>query len=380
MTRWTALLLAGISLLGAAPAFAHKPSDAYLELAVGERGEVRQRLDVAVRDLDRDLVLDADADGRITWGEVKARWDEVTRVTAAAVAPQAAGQDCTAGPAAPPRIADHLDGAHLVIERRWSCPAGAAGLDLRYALFAATDPTHRGLLRLAGDAGQGGEVRVLVPGSATVPLAAGVAPGPGSFFLDGLHHIAIGLDHVLFLVTLLTVAVWRRDGRAWVPRDGAASAWREALKLVTAFTLAHSLTLGLAAAGLLSPPSRWVESLIAFSVLLAAVDNLRPFLPGQRWAVVGAFGLVHGIGFAGPLQDLGLRGGELIVPLLAFNLGVEAGQVLIVLLVLPWVIRWRAAPSYARWWVKPVSAGVAALAALWTFERVTAIPVLAALG
>jgi hypothetical protein len=161
-----------------------------------------------------------------------------------------------------------------------------------------------------------------------------------------------------------------------VPRAAARSAWREALRLVTAFTLAHSLTLGLAAAGVLAPPSRWVESLIAVSVLVAALDNLRPFLPGPRWITVAVFGLVHGFGFAGPLQDLGLRGGDLALPLLGFNLGVEAGQLILVVLLLPLALRLRAAQAYRRWVVRPGSALVALLALLWTVERALAMPLL----
>jgi hypothetical protein len=114
--------------------------------------------------------------------------------------------------------------------------------------------------------------------------------------------------------------------------------------------------------------------MIAASVLVAALDNLRPFVPGPRWLTVGAFGFVHGFGFAGPLQDLGLRGRDLAMPLLGFNLGVEAGQIALVVLLLPLAQRLRAAPGYRRWIVQPGSAAVALLALLWTVERTLAMP------
>jgi hypothetical protein len=142
------------------------------------------------------------------------------------------------------------------------------------------------------------------------------------------------------------------------------------------YPVAHSLTLGLAAAGVLAPPSRWVESLIALSVLAAALDNLRPFMPGPRWMTVAAFGLVHGFGFAGPLQDLGLRGADLAGPLLGFNLGVEAGQLVVVAVLLPLMLRLRGMPAYRRWIVRPGSALVALLALAWTVERSLALPLL----
>jgi hypothetical protein len=167
----------------------------------------------------------------------------------------------------------------------------------------------------------------------------------------------------------MLVAVWRRAGAGWVPRASAASAWREALRLVTAFTLAHSVTLGLAAAGVLAPPSRWVESLIAASVLVAALDNLRPFMPGPRWITVGVFGFAHGFGFAGPLQALGLQRGGLALPLLGFNLGVEAGQLVVVGLLLPVACALRSAQAYRLGAVRGGSALIAGVAAVWLVER-----------
>ena len=225
---------------------------------------------------------------------------------------------------------------------------------------------------------------MLVPGAAPQRLAVTASAGASGlsfvgFVAEGMHHIAIGLDHVLFLVVLLMVAVWRRvptAGGGWVPRARAASAWRETLHLVTAFTVAHSLTLALAALGVLAPPSRWVESLVAVSVLVTALDNIRPFLPGPRWGAVAVFGLVHGFGFAGPLQDLGLVQGQLALPLLGFNLGVELGQLALVALLLPLALALREAQLYRRVVVHGGSALVALLALGWTLERVFVIELL----
>lgn len=380
--------LAAVLLLAAAPllALAHKPSDAYLLLAVGNDGRITQRLDIALRDLDRELDLDADGDGALRWRELRMRWPALERLADAAVQLGADGRPCRRIATEAPALEAHVDGRYAVLRRTLHCGGGTApaALTIDYRLFADSDPTHRGIARI-DVAGQSAPLtRVLVPGDPAAMLALGgpaPASGPGlaragAFFTEGLHHIAVGADHLLFLVTLLMVAVWRRRGGGWVPRAVARSAWREALRLVTAFTAAHSLTLGLAAAGVLAPPSRWVESLIAVSVLVAALDNLRPFLPGPRWITVAVFGLVHGFGFAGPLQDLGLRGGDLALPLLGFNLGVEAGQLLLVVLLLPLALRLRACDAYRRWVVRPGSAGVALLALLWTLERALAMPLL----
>lgn len=359
------LLVLWLALV-AAPALAHKSSDAYLSWRI-DGASVDERIDVALRDLDRDLELDADADGRLTWGEVRQRQGAIEALVDAGLRWTADGQACTAGARQPLQLDTHTDGRYAVLQRRWTCATPVRALQLDYRLFERSDATHRGLARVDGPTSA---QAVLVPGAGPQQLAA-VPPlqAFAGFVGEGLHHILVGADHVLFLLTLLVVAVWRRDGARWVPVDRAASAWFETARLVTAFTAGHSVTLGLAAAGVLAPPARWVESLIAASVLLAAVDNLRPFVPAPRWQVAMVFGLVHGFGFAGPLQSLGLAPGQLWQPLLGFNLGVELGQLAIVAVALPLALRLRAAPPYGRWVVRGGSTAVAALALAWTLER-----------
>lgn len=379
LTRRLVVLLPGLlsGLLCAVPVHAHKSSDAYLHWRIdGQR--IEQRLDIALRDLDRDLALDVDDDGQLTWGEVRTRWAEIARVGAEGVRVTADGQACTPIlPTTPtrPQLDEHTDGRYAVLQQTFECPAPVRRLAVDYRLFATSDPTHRGIARITAASGDAGQSAVLVPGAdpqsfAIDPGASAAGRSFAGFVFEGLHHIAIGLDHILFLVTLLMVAVWRRDeARAgWVPRQAAVSAWKEALRLVSAFTVAHSLTLGLAASGVLAPPSRWVESLIAASVLVAAIDNVWPFLPGPRWVMVSVFGLVHGFGFAGPLQDLGLREGALALPLLGFNLGVELGQLALVAVLLPLACRWRGQAFY-RGVVRSGSGVIAALAGVWVLER-----------
>ena len=378
-------VLAAALIVASSTCSAHKASDAYLTLT--PRGaEVEQRLDIALRDLDRDLDLDENADGQLSWGEVHRRWPDIERLAASAVRIEAAGRACTAVAAAPAQLDSHSDGRYAVLQSTLHCAANpASSLQIDYRLFARTDPTHRGIARI-DDGTVRTTTQVLIPGEKTevvhVDPATPASPGADralppdaevqrflGFVKEGIHHIAIGWDHILFLVTLMLVAVWRRDGRRWVPRVSAGSAWREALRLVTAFTVSHSITLGLAASGVMSPPTQWVESLIAASVLLAALDNLWPIFGGPRWAVVAAFGLVHGFGFAGPLQDLGLARGDLAVPLLGFNLGVELGQMALVALLLPAACAVRRMPFYRVTVVGGSSAAIAMLSGLWLVER-----------
>jgi hypothetical protein len=153
----------------------------------------------------------------------------------------------------------------------------------------------------------------------------------------------------------------------------AASALRPALldvvRVVSAFTLAHSITLALAVLDVLDPPSRWVESIIAASVVFAALNNIWPVVGEGRWRLTFVFGLVHGFGFAGALKDLGLDGAHLATSLLGFNLGVELGQLAIVALFLPLAWQLRRSRFYQRGLLVGGSALIAVLAGVWLVER-----------
>jgi len=371
-TRWLHRLLVTLAWAGlAAPAAAHAPSNAYLTLQVAGHS-VQQRLDIAVRDLDRELHLDADDDGRITWGELRRRWAEVDALAQPALRIDAGEAACLPGPLAPPQIDPHSDGMHAVLQRRWTCPLPAQALTLHYTLFAGSDPTHRAITRLQSADGSE-QTAVLVPG---VPASLGsgdaqpaAAPtGFAGFVAEGVHHLLIGSDHVLFLLALLLPAVLvTGPGRGPAPR--LAPVLADVARTVTAFTLAHSLTLALAVLGVVTPPTRWVESLIALSVALTALDNLRPFLPGARWRLSLVFGLVHGFGFAGALSGLGLGREALASALLGFNTGVELGQLAIVSALLPVAWCLRSTRCYPRGVLGAGSVAIALMAAVWLLER-----------
>jgi hypothetical protein len=188
---------------------------------------------------------------------------------------------------------------------------------------------------------------------------------------EGVWHIAIGLDHILFLLSLLlpSVLVWQPGPRRWQAADRFAQAFWDVLKIVTAFTLAHSITLSLAVLGLIELPSRWVESVIAASVVAAALNNLWPVVIGRLWMVAFGFGLVHGFGFASVLADLGLPREALAVALVGFNVGVELGQLAIVLAFLPLAFALRRSAVYRRGMMVGGSLIIATLAGWWFVER-----------
>ena len=252
------------------------------------------------------------------------------------------------------------------------CRLRPAQLALHYALLFDVDPTHRGLLQIT--AGSLSQAAVL-PREAPVVAINLESPQRWQqvteFVTEGVWHIWKGFDHILFLLTLLLPAVIvHRNGR-WEARGSWRDSSLDILKVVTAFTLAHSLTLSLAVLGLVHVPSRLVESTIAATVLLGALNNVVPVVLERRWLVAFAFGLVHGLGFASVLTDLGLHAGNLALALLGFNIGVEVGQFAIVMMFLPLALLLRDTVFYQRIFV-PVGSGlIGAVATLWLVSRAT---------
>jgi hypothetical protein len=216
---------------------------------------------------------------------------------------------------------------------------------------------------------------VLQPG-AVLPLQAGQADAPhsfGQFVREGIGHILGGLDHLLFLITLMLPAVVKRDSGRWTARLDRRQALIQVAWTATAFTLAHSVTLGLASFGLVRIDADIVEPLIAVTVLLAALNNLRPVVLHRVAWMAFFFGLIHGFGFAEVLAPLELPRADLAAALFGFNLGVEIGQLAVVVvsfLLLAAAARWQ---GYPRWILQAGSGAVGLLALLWIVERTTGL-------
>jgi hypothetical protein len=370
MKRWIALLS---GLLLATLAWAHKPSDSYLTLrAEAGKGDVVARWDIALRDLDYVLQLDRDTNGELTWGEVRQRSADITRVATENLQLSTGDQDCPWETTAPIQLDHHSDGTYAVLSLVARCPSLDAGLKLRYSLFFDVDPSHRGLVQWIAPGGAAAQALVFGTDSAEQNLAMEPTSGwhtLSQYLVDGVWHIWIGYDHILFLLALLLPAVLVRRAGRWEGAPGFPRALKEVVKVVTAFTLAHSITLSLAALQVISLPSRLVESAIALSVVVAALNNLRGTIEGRRWVMAFCFGLLHGFGFASVLADLGLPQGALVLALVGFNLGVEVGQLTIVAAFLPLAFMLRKTLFYRKGVLTFGSLIVAALASWWFVQR-----------
>ena len=361
--------LALVLLIAAGAAQAHKPSDSYLTLYADGR-LLRGQWDIALRDLEFAIGLDADGDGAITWGELKARQAQVDAYALARLALSADGRACRLAPSEH-LVDDHSDGAYAVLRFVAQCEADSyREVELEYSLFFDLDPTHRGLVRVQRDAET--TTAVLGPERPRLKISA-EARSRWQQFLDyareGVWHIWIGFDHILFLLSLLLPAVLLGAGAGWNPAQRFAPAFWDVFKVATSFTVAHSITLSLAALSIIQLPSRLVESAIALSVVLAALNNLWTVVRERRWLVAFGFGLVHGFGFASVLADLGLPQQTLLVALVGFNLGVEGGQLALITLFLPLAYALRRTWIYRRMIFLGGSAAIALLAAIWMVER-----------
>jgi hypothetical protein len=367
MMRLYKLLATWLLLALSLPAVAHKASDSYLALQVQGQA-VTGQWDVALRDIDFAIGLDANGDGDITWGEVQARQRELDAWALGRLDVQRGG-DCKLA-VTEHLVDDHTDGTYAVLRLAGTCPAGTGHLALHYRLLFDLDALHRGLLRLDLDGVN--HSAVLSPDTGVLNIQAGETSRWRQFLqyvVEGIWHIWIGFDHILFLLSLLLPAVLVFKAPRWQGADTFRQALAEVLWVVTAFTVAHSITLTLAALQIVELPSRLVESAIAASVVLAAANNLYPVVERRRWLVAFSFGLIHGFGFASVLTELGLPQEALVLSLLGFNLGVETGQLAIVAVFLPVAFVLRNTPLYRKGVFVAGSWLTLFVALVWLLER-----------
>ncbi len=360
-------------------ALAHKPSDSYLTMSVPKDGaDVTVRWDIALRDLDYVLQLDRDNDGALTWGEVRGRGDDITKYAIANLALSSKDKPCALTTTAPMQLDKHSDGTYAVLSLSAACGAALSdALQVKYSLLFDVDPSHRGLVQWLPPGEKEALSVILATESATQNLPFQPPSQWQSFkqyVVEGVWHIWIGFDHILFLLSLLlpAVLVFKKinDIKQLQPASSFWGAFKEVIKVVTAFTLAHSITLTLAALGYVSLPSRLVESVIAASIIVAAISNIRGNLDTKRWVMAFGFGLIHGFGFASVLADLGLPQNALVTALIGFNVGVELGQLAIVAVFLPLAFWLRATKFYQVGVFKWGSILIALMALYWLVERV----------
>ncbi len=363
-----AIVLAALLLGAAMSAQAHVASNSFLSMRV-DRAQVDGTLELAVRDAEIAVGLDSNHDGKVTWGEVRAAQSVLVLYLREHLHLTGSAGQCALQFGAV-QINERVDGNYLWQPFTADCHTALRRLTIDYRLLDEEDPSHRGLLTLSAQ--QVTQTAVLggARGAQSFDLRH---PALWSAFIEylqaGIWHIWSGIDHLLFLLSLLLPAVLRRRQHRWQAVPHAAPAFLNVLKVVTAFTLAHSITLSLAAFDIIRLPTRLTESAIAASIIVGALNNVFPLVTEARWRIAFAFGLLHGFGFAAVLSEMGLPQGARLVSLVAFNLGVEAGQLAVVLAVMPLAYLLRATRLYQRALLPWGSTAIAALAVVWLIQR-----------
>ena len=362
--RWLAL---AVALLATGIAHGHANGSSVLRVdARGEAGSLAVAWDIAAADLDYPLELDANGDGRLTAAEIQARRSAIARFAVARLAIRRGGDPCrltVSRLALAPREPD--DFVTLALSGR--CPSPGR-LQISTALFFGS-AGYRALLDVE-TARRRYSAALSAAGAAWQEPAA---PSAGVSFLrflrEGIWHVLVGYDHVLFLLLLVLPAVLRGTRAGWEPIASRREAVVDLLRIITAFTLAHSVTLGLAASGALVLPERPIEAAIAASIVVAGILNLFPSAARRRvWLALG-FGLVHGFGFANALGSIAADGVRLLPLLGGFNLGVEIAQLAIVAAALPFLWLASRGARYPRQVMPALSLSAAALGAIWLSGR-----------
>jgi hypothetical protein len=350
------------------PTYAHQLSTAYLQADINSRGVIEGTLQLRLYDLDQNLMVDTDNNGELTWGELQSHRDKVSRFITDKVTFSRGQKACALVVDPEWKIDEHFGEGYVLLPLRAQC--GLSGtLELDYRAFFERDSQHKLLVNFGSDNQR--ENRVISADKSSLRLSSAEGnrlASAGEFIYQGMIHIWMGTDHILFLCALLLPSVLTRRDNRWTAQQDVRAILTNTFWLVTAFTLAHSITLTATALDILHLPSRWVETAIALSVLFAALNNIFPLVLRLGLLTFG-FGLLHGMGFAGALGELGIPADQQVLSVLAFNLGVEIGQMAILVAVMPILIVVRNQTWYSRYSLNALSLAISLVAAQWVVQR-----------
>lgn len=366
MKYWQRVFAILLMLAATANASAHEGSTSYLTVDSNREGSpATGRFEAALIDLAWTLPLDGDADGRLRWNEILDRHAEIAATLGEGLRFVRGGGACETQ-IGEPWLTERLGLPYLSVDVVARCPAPGL-LEISSSLFFDGDAYHRVLISAKTAAAT--HTATLAPGSRrwTEPATVSGWRTALEFLRQGVWHVWTGYDHLIFLLLLLLPSVVRRT--AVTAGRGRAIAL-DLARIVTAFTVAHSITLGLAATALVRLPQQPIEVAIAVSLIIAGMLNLAPRLMRLRLPLAFGFGLVHGFGFANALAGLD-TGAAAVLPVLAgFNIGVELANLAVIAAVLP-VLLWAGRYTwYAPRAMPALSLVAAAIGAMWMIQRI----------
>lgn len=361
------ILLFLLSCLASSAAGAHANGSSYLRVFDGREGSaIAVRWDIAVADLELPLGIDRDGDGRWSVDEIALSSSAIARFAGERIDIGRGGEPCRLTIAGV-ELRSRESEKHARLQLDGACPASGR-IEVSTGLFFGS-ADYTALFELVTPTGATRAVLAMDRPHWIEPATPSMLATLGQFLREGFRHVLIGYDHVAFLLLLLLPAVLRRTVTGWTTATDRRAVVLELLKIVTAFTVAHSFTLGLAASGALRLPVQPIELAIAASIVIAGLLNLVPRAARWRLALAFGFGFVHGFGFANALREIDAAGAGLVPLLAGFNIGVELAQLAIVAVVLPvlWVMS--RGSGYARRWMPALSVATAMTGAVWFVGR-----------
>jgi len=346
---------------------AHQLSTSYIALN-NETDVLTGSWQVALADIEPYIAFDVSGNGEITWDEVMINQQDVADFTLENIIINKENLPCPLLIDPQLQLDKHFNQSYLVIFFESKCQF-TESISLRYNAFFNQDANHKAIVHVTSGNLVATRVFTEVKQNHKIDLkSSSNLQTFTQYSQQGILHIWFGIDHVLFLLALLLTCVLSRKEKQWQAIKSKKLIFKETAILITAFTLAHSITLTMTALDLMNPSSRWVELSIALSVLFAALNNIWPVVLRLGW-VTFAFGLLHGMGFASVLGELGLATEQKLLSVLSFNFGVELGQLTLLALILPLLMAARDKTWYQKW-VMPTSSTVIAMFAIqWSIER-----------
>jgi len=325
-------------------------------------------LDFESDNLDQYIVLDTNKNGLISWKELKSKKDEIIKLVLPHLKIVSDKKPC------PKIVTDfkihrRVHQSYITLTIELSCKIEDR-LDIYYDLFFDVDRSQKAFIQIKDK--NSSQPMVISPRKKQLTInveQSSIFKTFMNFLVEGIWHIWIGFDHILFLLMLLIPSVVYFKDRKITPQNSLKKVIIKILKIVTAFTVAHSITLALSVLDIVDVNMRYIEVAIALSVLFTALNNLLLFTKTKTWIIAFFFGLIHGFGFANVLKEMTLKSSELVGSLLGFNLGVEIGQLAIVVAVIPIIYLTRKTKLYRYFILYGFSAVTAIIALLWAYER-----------
>lgn len=365
------LLVAGLlivlSLLPLNPVAAHEANDSFIKLSETNAG-FQVTWEVSISDLDFLIGLDHDLDGNITRQDLASMKAAIEEAMLPSLSVSAAGQQCRFENTEI-KVAERASAPYLSLLFSANCPAGTNSVVVGYEFMFESDLSHKSIVQLSRP--DQSSALVASPANRILafddPSASGWLRTSGDFYVSGINHIFEGYDHIAFLLVLIFGLLLTAHRQA----TPGKSVLVEAIKTLTAFTVAHAVTITLAQLELV-PIAGWiVESAIALSIIIAVIDSFWSFLGQRKWLIGFVFGLIHGVGFAGALGSVGLEGASLVAALVGFNAGIETGQLLLAgfTILLFWAARTK--PRFQEHALVTGLSTAFLLGVYWFWERVS---------